>query len=158
MHDEMGQVKLAIGERDEKCQQDMKQIGMQFGGLEKVKADILSANSELTLAEENELGKVEAFRAHVAALKRHIESTGAYLKQEVAAVEKQFVEAKALMFKSVGVNIDDVDAVDEHLNREEEHKHIKALIEEQEVEDYEETLSQRGSLGPVPAQPPIPHQ
>jgi hypothetical protein len=43
-------------------------------------------SGEMGLAEKAELGKIETFRDHATALKRHMESTGAYLKKEVKSV------------------------------------------------------------------------
>lgn len=76
---------------------------------------------------------MDAMREHAGALKRHMENTSAYLKKEVKAVEIKIDEAKAIMLKNVGVNIDE----DETLVDMEQVKHL-ADREIREDEDEEE--------------------
>jgi len=45
-------------------------------------------------SERKELGKVDAFREHLGALKRHIENTGGYLRKEVRVVEGKISESR----------------------------------------------------------------
>jgi hypothetical protein len=74
-------------------------------------------------------------REHAGALKRHMENTSAYLKKEVKAVEVKIDEAKAIMLKNVGVNIDE----DESLVDMEEAKHMADReIREDEAEEEED--------------------
>ena len=80
---------------------------------------------------------MDAMREHAGALKRHMENTSAYLKKEVKAVEVKIDEAKVIMLKNVGVNIDE----DETLVDMEEAKHMadrEIREDEAEVEDDEE--------------------
>lgn len=78
---------------------------------------------------------MDAMREHAGALKRHMENTSAYLKKEVKAVEVKIDEAKAIMLKNVGVNIDE----DESLVDMEEAKHMADReIREDEAEEEED--------------------
>lgn len=81
-----------------------------------------------------------AMREHAGALKRHMENTSAYLKKEVKAVEVKIDEAKAIMLKNVGVNIDE----DETLVDMEEAKHMADReIREDEAEEEEDEEDDR---------------
>ena len=50
---------------------------------------------------------MDALREHIGALKRHMENTSAYLKKEIKAVEVKIDEAKQIMLKNLGVNLDE---------------------------------------------------
>lgn len=65
-----------------------------------------------------------------------MENTSAYLKKEVKAVEVKIDEAKAIMLKNVGVNIDE----EETLVEMEEAKHIadREIREDEAEEDEDE--------------------
>jgi hypothetical protein len=90
---------------------------------------------------------VDAMREHVGALKRHMENTSAYLKKEVKAVEVKIDEAKAIMLKNVGVNIDE----EETLVDMEEAKHIADReIREDEAEEEEDDEDERDTTMIVP--------
>lgn len=106
MQDEMVQVNLAIEERDGRCSADIKAIEERIAQME------ASKPGEVGAAEKAEMGKVETFREHATALKRHMESTGAYLKREVKSVEAKIEEAKEIMLKEIGVKIDDAEGTD----------------------------------------------
>ena len=86
-------------------------------------------------------------REHTGALKRHMENTSAYLKKEVKAVEVKIDEAKAIMLKNVGVNIDE----EETLVDMEEAKHIADReIREDEAEEEEDDEDDRDTTMIVP--------
>ena len=53
-----------------------------------------------------ELAKLEAFREHSAALRRHMDNTSIYLRKEVKGVEGKINEAKEIMFSSLGIRLD----------------------------------------------------
>lgn len=106
MLDEMVQVNLAIEERDGRCSADIKAIEERIAQMEQAKS------GEMGLAEKTELGKIETFRDHASALKRHMESTGAYLKKEVKSVQAKIEEAKDIMLREIGVKIEDAEATD----------------------------------------------
>lgn len=59
-------------------------------------------------------------------------------------VEGKIAEAKALMKKSVGCAIDDMDTLDEHLEQQEREAKIKQLVRQEiEEEDEDEVVSNR---------------
>ena len=113
MEDELSQVNQAIKERDLKCADSMKSIDTKLQRQESLRNEV---NNSLLQSERKELSKVDAFREHCSALKRHIDNTGSYLRKEVKLVEGKIGEAKSLMKKSVGCSIEDMNAVDEHLD------------------------------------------
>ena len=88
--------------------------------------------------ERKELSKIDAFREHCAALKRHIDNTGSYLRKEVRVVEGKIAESKGLMEKSVGISIEDADAVDEYLEEKEREQRVKAMVRQEIEEEGEE--------------------
>ena len=111
MNDDLTQVYQAIEERDVKCRQDLKELEGGIRAAESIKVEFASSASQLGTTERKELAKVDALREHAGALKRHMENTSAYLKKEVKAVEVKIDEAKAIMLKNIGVNIDDFETV-----------------------------------------------
>ena len=58
----------------------------------------MSENQNPSSSEKKELQKVEAFREHIAALKRHKDNTSSYLRKEVQSVESKIQDSKSLMF------------------------------------------------------------
>ena len=137
MRDEMVQVGLAIEERDNRCSSDIKFIESRISSLEHLKSQVLTEVSALSPGEKKELNKVEAFREHSVALKRHIENTGAYLRKEVKSVEQKIEEAKDLMLKEVGIKIDDIEATEALLTEAADKTLVKEILEEMEDEDEE---------------------
>lgn len=118
----------------------------------------------MTSGEKKELSKVEAFKEHSIALKRHMENTGAYLKKEVKSVEAKIDEAHALMLSGVGVRIDDASATDLVLSASEDSSQVKEILEELE-DDEEESFSRHNAdmqdmdlIPEPPLQPPTPQQ
>ena len=79
----------------------------------------------ISTAERKELNKVETFREHLGALKRHIDNTGAYLRKEVKVVENKIAESKSLMRACVGISIEDIDKVDDYLDKKEREMKIE---------------------------------
>ena len=118
----------------------------------------------MTSGEKKELSKVEAFKEHSIALKRHMENTGAYLKKEVKSVEAKIDEAHALMLSGVGVRIDDASATDLVLSASEDSSQVKEILEELE-DDEEESFTRHSAdmqdmdlIPEPPLQPPTPQQ
>lgn len=98
----------------------------------------------LLQSERKELGKVDAFREHYSALKRHIDNTGSYLRKEVNVVEAKIAESRALMMKCVGCSIDDMDALEDFLEAQDQEEKVKHLLKQEiEEEDEEEVASNR---------------
>jgi hypothetical protein len=112
MRDELTQVTSAIDERDEKCVCEMKSIESKLSHQDLLRSSILSLATDsrisITSSDRKECSKIEAFKEHSAALKRHIDNTSAYLKKEVRKVEGKIKDAKDLMIKSVGISIDEL--------------------------------------------------
>jgi hypothetical protein len=109
MHDDLAQVYLAIEERDVKCRDDLRDVETKVAKNEILKNEM--TKGVLGTAERKEVTRIEGMREHAAALKRHMENTSGYLKKEMKAVETKIQEAKALMLKNVGVNIDEYDTL-----------------------------------------------
>jgi hypothetical protein len=91
----------------------------------------------ISTGDRKELNKVESFREHYNALKRHIGNTGAYLRKEVKVVENKINESKSLMKASVGISIEDMDQVDDFLDKRDREIKIEQLAR-QEIEEEEE--------------------
>lgn len=135
MHDDLAQVYQAIEERDIKCKDDIKEVEGTVLVNEGIKQDLTKASTQLGTNERKELAKVEAMREHAVAMKRHMENTSSYLKKEVKAVEIKIEEAKDLMFKNIGVKIDEYETI---LDQEEAKNIIEREIIEDEAEEEEE--------------------
>ena len=151
MRDEMVQVGLAIEERDNRCTSDIKSIESRISSLEKLKSQVINEVSALSPGEKKELSKVEAFREHSVALKRHIENTGNYLRREVKSVEQKIEEAKELMLKEVGVKVEDIEATDAVLSDVADKTLVKEILEELEDDDEDSHIEPE-----PPLQPPTP--
>jgi hypothetical protein len=73
---------------------------------------------------------------HVGAMRRHMENTSQYLRKEVKEVENKIKEAKEIMLKNIGVNLDEFDTP--VLDTEQAKAMLHKEILEDEAEDYEE--------------------
>ena len=102
MADEMHQVLAAIDERHDKGRAEMASAEAAVARAEAVRAEIAATG----MASSKELARVDAFKEHVVALKRHMENTSAYLKKEYNKVNDQIAQAKLVMKQSLGVDID----------------------------------------------------
>jgi hypothetical protein len=56
-------------------------------------------------AEKKEIQKIEAFKEHSIALRRHMENTSTYLHKEVKEVEMKIDSSKEIMMRELGVNL-----------------------------------------------------
>ena len=119
-------------EREEKCRSDIGVIEGIVAKTEGLRVEIqaMAAKGELETVfgtqERKEVAKVDAFKEHTSALRRHMDNTSAYLKKEYSKVSKKITEAKLIMQQSLGINIDNFE---NQLNEEEEAKLAKELVQ-----------------------------